>query len=59
MSFVSTTAHRYIQSYKGLARESWMLSLVMFINRSGAMVVPFMTMFITSKLGYSLQEARL
>lgn len=59
MSLASSAAHRYIQSYKGLARESWMLSLVMFINRSGAMVIPFMTMFITSKLGYSLQEAGL
>ncbi len=57
MSFVSKAAHRYIHSYKGLSRESWMLSIVMFINRSGAMVLPFMTMFITSGLGYTLKEA--
>lgn len=57
MSLASSAAYRYIHSYKGLSRESWMLSVVMFINRSGAMVLPFMTMFITSGLGYTLKEA--
>jgi predicted MFS family arabinose efflux permease len=57
MSLITSAANRYIQSYKGLSRESWMLSIVMFINRSGAMVLPFMTMFITSGLGYTLKEA--
>lgn len=57
MSVLSTVLVRYIDSFRGLSRESWMLSVVMFINRSGAMVLPFMTMFITSGLGYTLKEA--
>lgn len=57
MSFLSAITKRYISSYQGLSHESWMLSVVMLINRSGAMVLPFMTMFITSELGYGIKEA--
>jgi predicted MFS family arabinose efflux permease len=57
MSLISSVLVRYVDSYRGLSRESWLLSVVMFINRSGAMVLPFMTMFITSGLGYTLKEA--
>ncbi len=57
MSVITSAFHNYLHSFRGLSRESWLLSVVMFINRSGAMVVPFMTMFITSGLGYSLTDA--
>lgn len=47
----------YVDAFSGLSREIWLLSLVMIINRSGAMVLPFMTLYLTSSLGYSLTEA--
>lgn len=47
----------YKNAYQGLSRETWYLSLVILINRSGTMVLPFMTMYATQKLGYSISEA--
>src|SRR5687768_1054041 len=49
-------AQTYRNAYSGLSRSTWLLSLVMLINRSGTMVVPFMTLYLIS-LGYSLSEA--
>lgn len=48
----------YKNAYSGLSRETWMLSLIMLINRSGTMVVPFMTLYLTSpEMGYSIGQA--
>lgn len=47
----------YKNAYKGLTSEIWLLSLVVLINRSGTMVIPFMTMYATQKLGFSIAEA--
>jgi MFS family permease len=46
----------YRNAYSGLSRQIWWLALVMFINRSGTMVIPFLTVYLTSK-GYSIAEA--
>jgi len=50
---------RYINTYRGLSHESWMLSIVMLINRSGAMVMPFMGIYMHQELGYKLTEVGL
>ena len=48
----------YRNAYSGLSRPTWILSLVMLINRSGTMVVPFMTLYLTSpSMGYSIAQA--
>ncbi len=47
----------YSESFKGLSQESWMLAIVMLINRSGAMVLPFLGVYITDHLHFSLQSA--
>lgn len=47
----------YKNAYTGLSKNSWYLSLVMFINRSGTMVIPFMTIYATQRLGFSVAEA--
>lgn len=46
----------YRNAYSGLSKQMWWLALVMFINRSGTMVIPFLTVYLTSK-GYSLAQA--
>jgi predicted MFS family arabinose efflux permease len=46
----------YKNAYTGLSRSTWLLSIVMLINRSGTMVVPFLTLYLISK-GYSVSEA--
>ena len=53
-----TTAKTYRNAYSGLSRSTWLLSLVMLINRSGTMVIPFMTLYLTSpQMGYSIGQA--
>ncbi|MGZ3959395.1 MAG: MFS transporter, partial [Flavisolibacter sp.] len=46
----------YRNAYSGLSRQMWWLSFVIFINRSGTMVIPFLTVYLTHK-GYTLEQA--
>ncbi len=52
-----TALNLYKKAYSGLSKESWYLSLVMFINRSGTMVLPFMTIYCTQKLNFTIVQA--
>lgn len=55
---IAKTVSLYKTSFTGLSKESWLLSFIMLINRSGTMVVPFMTLYLTSKeMNRSLSEA--
>lgn len=55
---LKAAALTYRNAYSGLSRSTWLLSLVMLINRSGTMVVPFMTLYLTSPaMGYSIGRA--
>ncbi|MBL0131806.1 MAG: MFS transporter [Chitinophagaceae bacterium] len=55
---LTATAKTYRNAYSGLSKQTWLLSLIMLINRSGTMVVPFMTLYLTSpEMGYSIGEA--
>jgi len=55
---IKTTLSTYRNAYAGLSHSTWLLSLIMLINRSGTMVVPFMTLYLTSpKMGYSVGQA--
>lgn len=49
----------YTDSFKGLSAESWMLAVVMLINRSGSMVLPFLGIYMTDHLGFSLKNTGL
>src|SRR5215510_12781494 len=55
---LSATLKTYVNAYSGLSKSTWLLSLVMLINRSGTMVIPFMTLYLTSpQMGYSIAQA--
>jgi predicted MFS family arabinose efflux permease len=54
---LATTARTYRNAYAGLSQSTWLLSLVMLINRSGTMVIPFMTLYLTTQMGYSVGQA--
>jgi len=54
---LSYTIQLYKKAYSGLSRNSWYLCLVMFINRSGTMVIPFMTIYCTQKLHFTVPQA--
>ncbi|WP_428656843.1 MFS transporter [Runella sp.] len=53
------TATLYRNAYGGISREIWLLAFVMFINRSGTMVIPFMSVYLTQALHFSLPNAGL
>lgn len=48
---------KYLDSYAGLPKEAWWLALVVLINRSGMMVVFFMTLYLTRQLGFGVIQA--
>ena len=54
---LTATARLYKNAYTGLSLHTWYLSVVMLINRSGTMVVPFMTIYCTQSLHFSLKQA--
>jgi predicted MFS family arabinose efflux permease len=47
----------YRNAFGGLSRQVWLLALVMLINRSGGMVIAFLSLYLTQKLGFSITEA--
>ncbi|HVW97467.1 MAG TPA: MFS transporter [Mucilaginibacter sp.] len=47
----------YKRAYQGLSRNSWYLSVVMLINRSGTMVVPFMSIYCIQQLHFTIVQA--
>lgn len=52
-------ANTYRDSFTGLSRETWLLSVVMLINRASTIAVPFMSMYITQSMHRSLTDAGL
>lgn len=49
----------YTASFKDLSLESWMLSIVMLINRTGSMVLPFLGVYMADRLNFSLEDSGL
>ena len=43
----------YIESFKGLSKEIWYLSLVTLVNRAGTMVIPFLSLYLKKDLDFS------
>ena len=56
---VQKIIQNYKVSFSGLSRETWLLSLVILINRCGYMAVPFMSMYITQSMHRSIADAGL
>lgn len=46
----------YRNAYTGLPPKVWWLSFVIFVNRAGTMVIPFLTVYLLGK-GFSLAQA--
>ncbi len=47
---------KLIAPYQGLSKEVWFLALITLINRAGAMVIPFLSLYLTKHLGFSLSQ---
>ncbi|MGI9545902.1 MAG: MFS transporter [Flavobacteriaceae bacterium] len=46
----------YLDSFSGLSRELWWLALITLINRSGTMVIPFLSLYLNKDLLFSLEN---
>ncbi|GAB3509123.1 MFS transporter [Spirosoma knui] len=51
------TIRLYQNAYQGLSPSVWLLAGVMLINRCGTMVLPYLTLYLTQHLHYSVAEA--
>ncbi len=47
----------YRQLFVGLPRDVWSLAAVTFVQRCGVMVLPFLTLYLTTQHGFSAREA--
>lgn len=54
--FMKKFIQLYLDSYRGLSQPAWMLALVIFINRSGAMVLPFLGIYMTQSLHFEMED---
>lgn len=50
-------AATYRDAFAGLSRPVWLISAATLVNRSGTMVLPFLTLFLTSERGFTATEA--
>ncbi|MDG1252482.1 MAG: MFS transporter [Schleiferiaceae bacterium] len=46
----------YKAAFSGLSPEAWVLATVMLINRAGTMVLPFLSLYLTEGLGFTLED---
>lgn len=46
----------YINTFSGLSKEVWWLALITLINRAGTMVIPFLSLYLTEDLSFSLKD---
>ena len=53
---MKTLFSNYIQTFKGLSKEVWWLALITLINRSGTMVIPFLSLYLTNSLHFTLSD---
>jgi predicted MFS family arabinose efflux permease len=56
---VRRIAMAYRAAFSGLPREVWLLALGTLVNRAGTMVLPFLSLYLTVRLRFSVAEAGL
>ena len=54
---LSSLIQLYKKAFSGLSKNSWYLSMVMLVNRSGTMVIPFMSIYCIKQLHFSIVHA--
>jgi len=46
----------YLNTFRGLSKEVWWLALITLINRAGTMVIPFLSLYLTKSLEFTLKD---
>jgi predicted MFS family arabinose efflux permease len=47
----------YVDSFQGLSKDVYVFGLMMFINRIGTLILPFLTLYTTQQLGWTKVDA--
>ena len=47
----------YIDAFEGITKDIWVFASMMLINRLGTLILPFLTLYTTSELGWSKIDA--
>lgn len=53
---MKTLFNNYLNTFKGLSKEVWWLALITLINRAGTMVIPFLSLYLTKSLNFTLSD---
>jgi len=53
---MKTLFSKYINTFKGLSKEVWWIALITLINRAGTMVIPFLSLYLTKSLHFTLAD---
>ncbi|MAW96621.1 MULTISPECIES: MFS transporter [unclassified Leeuwenhoekiella] len=53
---MKTLFNAYLNTFRGLSKEVWWLALITFVNRAGAMVIPFLSLYLRDDLKFSLSD---
>lgn len=53
---MKTLVKNYLKTFDGLSREVWWLALITFVNRAGTMVIPFLSLYLTDYLEFTLKD---
>ncbi|WP_242095096.1 MDR family MFS transporter [Aestuariivivens sediminicola] len=53
---MKTLFKNYLNTFAGLSRAVWWLALITLINRAGTMVIPFLSLYLTQSLNFSLSD---
>jgi len=53
---MKTLIRNYLDTFKGLSKEVWWLSLITLINRAGTMVIPFLSIYLIESLEFTLKD---
>ncbi|WNH12925.1 MDR family MFS transporter [Thalassobellus suaedae] len=53
---MKTLFNNYVNTFSGLSKEVWWLALITLINRAGTMVIPFLSLYLTKSLHFTLSD---
>ncbi|WP_431241771.1 MFS transporter [Flavobacterium sp. P21] len=53
---ISDLRKKYIENYSGFPKEIWILTLITFINRTGTMVIPFLSKYMKENLHFEYNQ---
>ncbi len=53
---MKTLFNKYINTFRGLSKEVWWIALITLINRAGTMVIPFLSLYLTKSLHFSMGD---